>query len=132
MPPDVLADLILAWAHPAGTGPFGEQRWHAGGDLLLRLWPDGTQWWYRHGQLHRGGTSPDRPAYIGADGSQLWYRHGQRHRDGDQPAYVGADGSQSWYRDGQRHRDGGRPAVVWADGRQEWWVDGKLIIGHPQ
>ena len=74
MPPDVLADLVLARAHPAGTGPFGEQCWHAGGDLLLRLWPDGRQWWYRTGQLHRAGG---RPAVVHASSSQLWYRHGQ-------------------------------------------------------
>ena len=100
MSPDVLADLILARAHLVGTGPTGMQCWRAGGDLLLRLWPDGTQY---------------------------WYRIGQRHRDGDRPAVVWADGAQFWYRDGQLHRDGGRPAVVRIDGRLEWWADGRWV-----
>ena len=100
MSPDVLADLVLARAHPAETGPTGEQCWRAGSDLLLRLWPDGTQKWYRDGQLHR---------------------------DGDQPAVVYVSGTQYWYRDGRRHRDGNRPAVVGTSGSQEWWVNGRKI-----
>ena len=108
MPPDVLADLVLARAHPAGTGPFGEQRWHAGDDLLLRLWPDGTQWWYRDGQFHRDGG---RPAYVGANGAQCWYHHGQFHRDGDRPAVIRANGRQEWWVDGQRSTASGSSDV---------------------
>ena len=100
MPPDVLADLVLARAYPAGTGPAGEQCWRTGGDLLLRLWLDGTQHWYRTGQLHR---DKDRPAVVHTNGTQCWHRHGQLHRDG------------------------GRPAVVEADGTREWWVDGRRV-----
>ena len=83
-----------------------------------RIWADGSQSWYKDGQLHR----EDGPARIWADGSQQWFKDGLLHRL-DGPARIGADGGQSWYKDGLLHNETG-PAYIRADGGQEWWVEG--------
>ncbi len=61
------------------------------------------------------------------NGAQYWYQHGELHRDGDQPAVIGADGTQMWYQHDLLHRDGDQPAVIRDDGTQEWWVNGQRI-----
>ena len=43
-------------------------------DGPARIYPDGSQEWYRNGQLHRD----DGPAVICTDGTLYWYRHGHR------------------------------------------------------
>ena len=83
-----------------------------------RIWADGSQSWYKDGQLHR----EDGPARIWADGSQQWFKDGLLHRL-DGPARIWADGGQSWYKDGKCHRLDG-PAYIRADGGQQWWVEG--------
>jgi hypothetical protein len=63
-----------------------------------------------------------------ADGTQEWWRNGQLHNP-DGPAIVRADGYRAWWLNGQLHNPDG-PAVVRADGRQEWWLNGQLLTGH--
>jgi len=87
---------------------------------------NGTEQWYRNGELHRDG---DLPAIIYATGSKAWYRDGKQHRDGDQPALVGCHGTQMWFRDGKLHRDGDLPAVIFYDGVKEWYKNGERCDG---
>ena len=71
------------------------------------------------------------------DGSQHWYRNGELHRE-DGPAIVYPNGPQHWYRNGKSHREDG-PAVIRPDGYQEWClylndtqidlIGGVLMIG---
>jgi len=88
---------------------------------------DGTQEWYRNGQLHGEG---DLPAIVWANGDRVWYRNGLRHREGDLPALIGGNGDQVWSRNGQLHRkgEGDPPAVVCADGTQQWYLNGVRVI----
>ena len=72
-------------------------------------------------RLHR----EDGPAIVFPDGSQEWYRNGDLHRE-DGPAVINPDGEQYWYRNGKCHRDDG-PARIWPDGRQEWYRNGARI-----
>ena len=83
--------------------------------------PDGTQEWYRNGQLHR----EDGPAIVYPGGSQSWWIDGNLHRE-DGPALVSADGRKEWRLNGRRHREDG-PAVIRPNGSKEWWIDGILI-----
>ena len=82
----------------------------------LTTYPDGSQAWYLHDQLHR----EDGPAIIRPDGLQYWYLHGQLHRE-DGPAVIYPDGSQYWYLHGQLHREDG-PAIINPDGYQAWYL----------
>lgn len=52
--------------------------------------PDGTQYWYLNGVLHRVGG----PAVIRPDGAQSWRVNGESHRT-DGPAIIG-NGTQWW------------------------------------
>ena len=36
------------------------------------LAPDGTQYWYQYGKLHRNN---DKPAIIDANGTKYWHKH---------------------------------------------------------
>ncbi len=73
------------------------------------IFADGSQQFYKNGQLHRDG---DKPAVIWTDGTQKFYKNGQLHRDGDKPAVIGSNGSQQFYKNGQRQRDGDKPAII--------------------
>jgi len=46
---------------------------HSYNDLPAIIYPDGTQFWYQNGELHR----LDGPAIIYPDGTQLWYQNGE-------------------------------------------------------
>ena len=46
----------------------------------------------------------DPPTRIYPNGTQEWYRDGELHRDGDLPAVIHPDGSQEWYRNGIHYR----------------------------
>ena len=83
-----------------------------------KIFPDGTQAWYKDGKLH----CDDGPAWIDADGSRGWYNDGKLHRI-DGPAWIDADGRQEWRKDGEFHCEDG-PAWIGADGEQEWYLDG--------
>jgi hypothetical protein len=83
-------------------------------------WGDGTQEWWKNGQLHR----EDGPAVIHPDGTQKWWKNGKRHRE-DGPAVIYPNGSQEWWKDGKLHREDG-PAIVYPDGIEQWFHDGKL------
>ena len=39
---------------------------------------------------------------INKDGTQRWYKHGQLHRE-DGPAVIHPNGYQAWFKDGKRH-----------------------------
>jgi hypothetical protein len=95
------------------------------GPAIIRA--NGTEEWFRHGQLHRvdgpavvlvgGGRGEwwfeDGPAIIRADSSgQEWWLNGQLHRE-DGPAVVHADGGQEWWFNGQRHREDGIDSCKW-------------------
>ena len=84
---------------------------------------DGTQRFYKNGELHRDG---DKPAVICANGEQHFYENGKFHRDGDKPAVIFASGAQRFYKNGKLHRDGDKPAIIWADGAQHFYKNGKL------
>ncbi len=85
------------------------------------IYPDGEQFWYRHGWLHRD----DGPAAIEPDGGQSWYRHGKLHRE-DGPARIEPNGTQTWWQNGELHSDDG-PAVIEPDGAQYWFWRGKEV-----
>jgi len=82
---------------------------------------DGTQIWYKNGELHRDN---DLPAIIFNNGKRYWYKNGRLHRDNDLPAVILHNGTQEWYKDGERHRDNDLPSVIYPDGRQLWVKDG--------
>jgi hypothetical protein len=62
------------------------------------------------------------------DGSQVWYQHGELHRING-PAVTWPDGRQAWYQHGELHRING-PAVIRPDGHQGWYVHGRSITGE--
>jgi hypothetical protein len=74
-----------------------------------------------NGQWHR----EDGPAYEYPDGSKYWYWHGNLHRQ-DGPACEYAYGTKYWYWHGKHHREDG-PAVEYADGTKIWFYHGQKI-----
>jgi hypothetical protein len=103
----------------------GSQYWYKEGQLHREDGPAlidvyGKQEWYKEGQLHR----EDGPAVIDVYGKQEWYKEGQLHRE-DGPALIGSNGCQYWYKEGKLHREDG-PAVMRVDGSQSWYKEGKL------
>jgi hypothetical protein len=87
----------------------------------LKILPDGTKYWYIHGELHR----EDGPAIIRPSGTQEWWLNGIRHRK-DGPAVIYPDGYQEWWLNGERHREDG-PAIINSDGTKYWYINGKQI-----
>jgi hypothetical protein len=80
----------------------------------------GSERWYnKDNQLHR---DDDKPAVVHPNGIQYWYRNGMLHRDGG-PATSFPDGSESWFKDGILHRENG-PALTFANGTKEYWLNG--------
>ncbi len=71
--------------------------------------PDGTQFWYKDGNLHR----EDGPAIISWNEYQEWYKDGNLHRE-DGPAYINSDGTQIWYINGKDITD---DIINWAKDR---------------
>ena len=55
----------------------------------------------RMDRLHR---EDDQPARIYPDGTQEWWRNGCVHREGDQPARIWSDGMQQWWTHGAMTR----------------------------
>jgi hypothetical protein len=101
---------------------------HSFNDQPAIIWPDGTQQWYRHGEIHRCN---DLPADINVDDgngnrTMRWYRHGSLHRVNG-PAVIWFEGSMFWYQYGRLHRDGGLPAVMYPDGRKYYYQNGKPV-----
>lgn len=91
---------------------------------------EGHEFHQQDGLLH---SHADRPAVVYADGTQWWYREGQVHRDNG-PAVVHANGVEEWWQENKRHRTDG-PAVTYPTtlvitpalrGVKQWWLDGKL------
>ena len=83
--------------------------------------PNGDEYWYKNGNLHRDG---DEPAYISPDGKKSWWKNGERHRDNDKPAVIWNDGELWWYQNGVLHRDGDMPAIIRKNGQMRWWKHG--------
>jgi len=104
---------------PKKLPPYTEDLGHG---VTHEVGLNGSEWWFKDGQLHRDG---DLPAVVYPNGDQYWCQHGKPHRDGDQPAVVRADGNQKWYQHGDLHRDGGKPAVINADGTCAYYRHGK-------
>ena len=61
-------------------------------EYTVRVYPNGTKYWYLNGKLHR----EDGPAVEFADGDKFWWLNGKRHRE-DGPAAEEAHGHKSWY-----------------------------------
>ena len=66
--------------------------------------------------------------YENINGTQEWYKNGEIHRDNDLPAVIRANGTQKWYKNGNRHRDNDLPAVIFSNGSQEWYKNGVRYI----
>jgi len=62
---------------------------------------------------------------VNSDGTQEWYRNGQLHRE-DGPARVWLNGTWEWWRNDLLHREDG-PAIIRPDGTQAWWRNGILV-----
>lgn len=84
--------------------------------------PNGNQYWFRNGKMHREG---DKPAVITSKTS-MWLKDGIYHRNNDLPALVYTSGHKEWYINGERHREYG-PAVVKAGGETEFWINDKQV-----
>jgi hypothetical protein len=61
-------------------------------EYTVRVYYDGTKYWYLNGKIHR----EDGPAIEGASGYKVWYLKGELHRE-DGPAIEWASGGKSWY-----------------------------------
>jgi hypothetical protein len=83
----------------------------------MKVYADGTKYWYLNGDLHREGG----PAYENADGTKFWYLNGKYHRE-DGPALEYPDGTKHWFLNGEYHREGG-PAVECANGTKAWYLN---------
>ena len=69
----------------------------------------------------------DLPAMIRPNGTKFWYQHGEIHRDYDDlPAVIYANGSKYWYQHGDLHRLTG-PAVEFSDGEVRYWIEGEEL-----
>ena len=62
---------------------------------------------------------------VFADGTKYWYINGQRHRE-DGPAIEYADGAKSWFLNGQLHREDG-PAIECTNGNKSWYLNGQKL-----
>lgn len=89
---------------------------HSIDDAPACLYPDGTQWWYREGKLHRVGG----PAVVYGLGIEEWWEYGRRHRL-DGPAVVYPDkpeilpqyrGVKQFWRNGALEREELPPRVA--------------------
>lgn len=89
---------------------------HSEDDEPSCVYPDGTRWWYRNGQIHRDGG----PAVIWSNGVEEWFQNGKRHReDGPAVTYPDTDavdptlrGVKRYYVHGQLSRDDIPPKVA--------------------
>ncbi len=79
-------------------------------------------WRDEHGLQHRD----DGPARIWPNGMQEWWQHGELHRGDDNPAMIESGGTRVWYQHGECHRDDG-PAAIWSDGTQFWYWHGRMV-----
>jgi len=77
----------------------------------VRVYTDGTKYWYLNGRYHR----TDGPAIERANGDKEWYLNDKLHRT-DGPAIDYANGRKQWYLNGKLHREGG-PAIEGEDGK---------------
>jgi len=86
--------------------------------------PDGDEYWYKDGLLHREGDFPaitfkKKQIYV-------WMKEGKYHRENG-PAIMRPDGSYEWYRNGKLHREGG-PALYDPKRKiSEFWIDGVKV-----
>jgi hypothetical protein len=62
--------------------------------------PNGVKKHFLNGLLH----NDDGPAEMWPDGTQFWYKHGLAHRENGKPAVLLANGNQYWLVDGKRFR----------------------------
>lgn len=89
----------------------GDKVWSTEFDVLHREdgpaieWPDGTTFWYQHGNLHR----EDGPAIDHTSGYGEWWFNNILHR-ADGPAVVYKNGTKEWWFNGIEYTD---PLVYW-------------------
>jgi hypothetical protein len=62
---------------------------------------------------------------VWANGTKYWYLNGERHRE-DGPAIEYSDGGKSWFLNDKHHREDG-PAIEWANGHKEWHLHGEEL-----
>ena len=79
----------------------------------------GAVLYYKNNLLHR----KDGPAMVMKDGTQVWYKNGQIHSYNNEPALITSDGFRAWYDTGIRHRSDG-PAVIHPDGKLSFYYLG--------
>lgn len=84
--------------------------------------PNGDQWWYLNGKLHRDN---DKPAYICVDGRKAWFQDGMLHRENG-PAEISPRGRLAYYKNGKLHRKDG-PAIIDPRDGDEWWENGQRL-----
>jgi hypothetical protein len=90
-------------------------------EYTVKVYPDGTKYWYINGKRHR----EDGPAIEHADGTKEWYLNDKFHRE-DGPAIEYASGTKKWYLNGERHREDG-PAIEGSNGTKEWYLNGECM-----
>lgn len=84
--------------------------------------PNGDQWWYLDGKLHRDN---DKPAYISTDGRKAWFQDGVLHRENG-PAEIAPRGRLAYYHKGKLHRKDG-PAIIDPRKGNQWWENGQQL-----
>ena len=73
--------------------------------------------------MEHNNTYTDYKVRIYADGTKYWYLNDLLHRE-DGPAVEYASGRKAWYLNGELTREDG-PAVECSDGYREWWLNGE-------
>jgi hypothetical protein len=66
-------------------------------EYKIRVYADGSKWWYLNYKLHR----EDGPAIEYANGNKWWYLNGKQHRE-DGPAVEWINGTKFWYLNGEK------------------------------
>lgn len=98
------------------------------------IYPNGAEWWFRMGYIHRDG---DLPAITSPGGRMVYCKNGLRHRDNG-PAEISTY-EQAWYTYNLRNRKErdaqGRllPAIVYIDnGQGRYFIDDVEVdeLGH--
>lgn len=67
------------------------------------------------------------PAIVFPNGSEQWYRHGELHREGG-PAMIWVGDSEAWFQNGVRHREDGPAYTILKTDIKMWWIHGEQVF----
>ena len=67
----------------------------------VKIYSDGTRYWYKHGKLSRVLHRVEGPAVECFNGDKYWYFNGRCHRE-DGAAIEYANGTKKWYLEGKK------------------------------